>query len=74
MTFGYLDKKERPKRADKVSVHTFSPTKSTLELVTELPEKVIAFQDIEGTVSYKNTGEIDFPDITIDKLSLLNIS
>lgn len=50
---------------EKTSIHTFSPTKSTLELSLLLPEKLVSFQGIQGVIEYKNTGKIDFPEITI---------
>ncbi|PJA45360.1 hypothetical protein CO174_03485 [Candidatus Uhrbacteria bacterium CG_4_9_14_3_um_filter_50_9] len=50
----------------KTDVYTFSPVSSTLALTLTLPERLIAFQPVEGTISYKNTGEIDFPDISIE--------
>ncbi len=49
----------------KVSVHTFSPSSSTLALTLTLPERLVAFQEVAGTITYSNTGTIDFPGISI---------
>lgn len=46
-------------------LHTFSPSRSTLALDLTLPEKLVAGQPINGTIRYKNTGEIDFPSLSI---------
>lgn len=64
MTFVHGD--ERDKAGKKVSVYTFSPTSSTLVLTLMLPERLVAFQEVEGAITYKNTGEIDFPAISIE--------
>lgn len=50
----------------KTDTHVFSPSSSTLALTLTLPERLIAFQPVEGTISYENTGEIDFPDISVE--------
>jgi hypothetical protein len=50
----------------KISFHTFSPARSTLALAALLPSRLVAFQQVEGTITYHNTGEIDFPEITIE--------
>ncbi len=50
----------------KVSSHTFSPSKSTLALRLELPERLVAYQPVHGTITYENTGETDFPVISIE--------
>jgi hypothetical protein len=50
----------------KTSVHTFSPNSSTLSLVLNLPGRLVAFQDVEGVIEYSNTGDIDFPVISIE--------
>ncbi len=52
--------------ARKTATHTFSPASSTLELALTLPEKLIAYQPIEGIITYANKGEIDFPTIAIE--------
>lgn len=49
----------------KTGVHAFSPSRSTLELALSLPEKILAFQPINGALTYRNTGEIDYPEITV---------
>lgn len=63
MTFAYG---ENDRKAQKVSEHTFSPSASTLALSLELPKPLIAYQNIEGTITYQNTGEIDYPEISIE--------
>ncbi len=50
----------------KISFHTFSPVRSTLALAALLPSRLVAFQQVEGTLTYHNTGEIDFPEITVE--------
>lgn len=50
----------------KTSVHTFSPSSSTLALLLTLPKQLVAYQEVEGTITYQNTGEIDFPVISIE--------
>lgn len=50
----------------KTDSHVFSPIKSTLALELSLPEKLVAFQPVSGTVTYQNTGSIDFPEISIE--------
>ncbi len=49
----------------KKSEHTFSPTTSALALELTVPEHLFGYQEIEGMITYKNTGEIDFPDVYI---------
>ncbi|MEK7614866.1 MAG: hypothetical protein AAB431_00585 [Patescibacteria group bacterium] len=49
----------------KTDTQTFSPTHSALSLSLELPERMIASQPIEGIIRYKNTGEIEFPVVSI---------
>jgi hypothetical protein len=50
---------------EKTSYYTFSPVRSTLQLSLALPEKLVAGQMTDGTITYKNAGEIDFPEISI---------
>jgi hypothetical protein len=50
----------------KTDTHTFSPVSSTLALTLTLPEQLVAFQPIKGHIYYVNTGEIDFPLISIE--------
>jgi len=50
----------------KTDLHTFSPVASTLTLNLSLPERLVAFQDVEGIITYNNTGEIDFPVVSIE--------
>jgi hypothetical protein len=49
----------------KTDTFVFSPTASTLKLSLELPGVLMAFQPITGTIAYHNTGEIDFPTISV---------
>ena len=65
-TMSFLHGIDRDIPAKKTTSHSFSPSSSTLELTLTLPEKLIAYQPIEGTIAYLNTGEIDFPMITIE--------
>jgi len=62
LTFVHGAKNAAGQKAD---AYTFSPTKSTLELSLSLPEKILAFQPINGMLTYKNTGEIDYPEIVV---------
>lgn len=57
---------ERNTRGTKTDTRTFSPVRSTLKLSLEVPDKIVAAQPIEGTITYQNTGEIDFPEITVN--------
>jgi len=50
---------------EKNDTYIFSPSSSALSLSLELPDKMIAYQPIEGIIHYKNTSEIDFPTISI---------
>ena len=50
---------------NKIDEYIFSPERSTLSLTLELPNRLLAFQDVEGVITYENTGEIDVPIITI---------
>ncbi len=45
--------------------YSFTPTSSKLVLALQLPKQLMAFQDVAGTISYENTSDIDFPEITI---------
>jgi hypothetical protein len=42
------------------------PSRSALVLALELPEKLIAYQTFQGTITYKNTGPVDFPTIGVE--------
>jgi len=63
MTFTYG---ENDTTDQKLDFHTFSPVRSTLALELTLPDRLVAFQPLTGTITYKNTGEIDFPEISIE--------
>lgn len=62
----FVHGQERDLYGRKTSVHTFSPTASTLALSLTLPPRLVAFQEVQGTISYHNTGAIDFPMISIE--------
>lgn len=49
----------------KADLYAFSPSKSTLELTLSLPEKILAYQALNGTLTYRNTGEIDYPEVIV---------
>ncbi|MFH1405131.1 MAG: hypothetical protein ABIH21_03480 [Patescibacteria group bacterium] len=65
MTFTYGDDN---KVSQKLSYHTFSPVRSTLSLELKLPKPLIAQQLIQGSIIYKNTGNVDFPHILIEPI------
>lgn len=50
----------------KISDQSFSPSRSALALDLLLPEQLVASQTIPGTITYKNTSDTDFPDLTIE--------
>jgi hypothetical protein len=51
--------------AQKISYHTFTPVSSTLELELSLPDRLVGYQEVSGLITYRNTGEIDYPQISI---------
>ncbi len=57
---------ERNALATKKSEHSFRPERSTLALELRLPERLVAGQEVSGQIVYKNTGEINFPEISIE--------
>ncbi|MBI4435477.1 hypothetical protein HY630_02300 [Candidatus Uhrbacteria bacterium] len=65
-TMTFVHGQERDQAGKKVSVHTFSPSSSTLELTLTLPDRLVAFQEVTGAITYENTSEIDFPTISIE--------
>lgn len=65
-TMTFVHGTEKDLSGKKTSAHTFSPSSSTLALTLALPERLVAFQEVEGTITYQNTGEIDFPTISIE--------
>lgn len=65
-TMTFVHGTEKDLAGKKTSAHTFSPSSSTLALTLALPERLVAFQEVEGTITYQNTGEIDFPTISIE--------
>ncbi len=52
--------------AQKISYHSFTPVRSTLALDLALPERLVGYQEVTGTIMYQNTGEVDFPEISIE--------
>ena len=50
----------------KSSEHTFSPSHSTLSLELVLPDQLVQGQEVNGQINYKNTGDVDFPEIAIE--------
>ncbi|MDG1950651.1 MAG: hypothetical protein P8J32_07605 [bacterium] len=65
LSFTYLNG-DKTLFAQKNSAHTFSPESSTLALSLDLPARLVAFQNVSGLIHYENTGEIDFPIISIE--------
>ena len=63
MTFVHGTKGDIPEQ--KNSSYTFSPAHSTLQLSLTLPDRVVAGQPISGFITYKNTGAVDFPEISV---------
>ncbi len=52
----------------KIDFQTFSPLRSALTLRLEISSRLIAHQSISGTVTYKNTGGIDFPELALEPI------
>jgi hypothetical protein len=50
----------------KIDQHVFSPSRSTLELSLDLPDRLIAGQPFDGLIEYYNNGPTDFPRISIE--------
>src|SRR3989339_42120 len=65
-TLSFIHGKNQDIASEKRSVYTFSPSSSNLSLSLSLPDQLVAFQEIEGTIRYINTGDIDFPMISIE--------
>ena len=57
---------KRNKREQKIAYHTFSPSRSTLVTELQMAKTIVASQEVKGMIIYKNTGNIDFPEITIE--------
>lgn len=49
----------------KISAHTFSPKYSSLVLNLSFQKRPVAQENIEGILTYENTGKIDLPQIKI---------
>ncbi len=65
-TMQFVHGEERDIPVKKQDVYSFSPSRSTLALTLALPERITAFQNIEGRIDYHNTGKIDFPAISVE--------
>src|SRR5262245_27607028 len=65
LTFVHGVSGELTQVGQKVSTHAFSPVRSTLALELSLPDKLVAGQPVEGAITYRNAGEVDFPEIAI---------
>jgi len=50
----------------KFAWYEFYPVRSTLELSLTLPDEMMASQPVEGTLVYRNSGDIDFPEIVVE--------
>lgn len=50
----------------KKSSYAFSPNSSTLALELHFPKELVFDQYTQGSITYKNTGEIDLPEIFIE--------
>ncbi|OGL95853.1 hypothetical protein A2348_00380 [Candidatus Uhrbacteria bacterium RIFOXYB12_FULL_58_10] len=50
----------------KTDEHVFIPSKTTLGLSLFLPKRVVASQSVEGSLTYRNSGDIDYPEIMIE--------
>ncbi|MBI5370080.1 hypothetical protein HZA85_02755 [Candidatus Uhrbacteria bacterium] len=61
----FVHGKDRDEPGEKIDWQIFSPVKSALTLSLELPERLISYQPIEGTVRYENTSGVDFPTVSI---------
>lgn len=64
-TLSFTHGKETDIQDQKTVYYTFSPTRSTLSLDLTLPEQNISSQTMTGTITYKNTGLIDYKKIQI---------
>jgi len=49
----------------KIKEHIFQPVRSALVLELDLPEYLVAYQQVEGEINYTNTGSVEFPSMTI---------
>lgn len=52
--------------SQKLDYHTFSPSRSALALDVALPNKLVANQEVSGSLLYKNTADIDSPSVFIE--------
>ncbi|MBU4315194.1 hypothetical protein KJ673_02195 [Patescibacteria group bacterium] len=50
----------------KIKQHVFEPYKSALKLDLELPDTLVAYQELDGEIHYTNTGSITLPQLIID--------
>ena len=65
LTFTYG---KHDRTATKSSEHTFRPSHSTLALELVLPDRVVRGQQVKGQIKYKNTGEVDFPEMIVEPI------
>ncbi len=61
----FVHGEEKDVFGEKLDWHIFKPSRSALALSLELPERLTAFQPIEGTVRYHNTSDVDFPIVSL---------
>ena len=57
---------EERAQAIKHTEHAFTPIRSTLELELALPDYVVEGQQVEGSIAYRNTGSVSFPELSIE--------
>jgi len=53
------------KHGSRRQTYTFSPVKSALQITTELPDKLVAGQRLNGSIFLKNNGTLAFPEEAI---------
>ena len=46
--------------SEKIDTYTFSPTRSTLSLSLNISDEIIAYQEMQGELRYRNNGEVTF--------------
>lgn len=57
-------KEQRP--ASKTSTHVFHPVHSTLQMKLNLPATIVSGEDVEGSILYQNTGDVNLPEFSIE--------
>lgn len=53
-------------REDKFVWYEFYPVRSTLALSLSLPDQMVASQPVDGSLAYRNAGDVDFPQLSIE--------